>query len=137
MNNSELHKLLSDFYAYATEGDVCKHEIINGFIDSIYPKYEMSVLAWKSKPTVLHDMTINELIYQIVHTVKDDFMMSVDLYKPKFAYEYTQKDFIIAHMEIFDSICYIHSNGRVIDIEHELIDDIVDKLFLTYFKIEK
>ena len=30
-----LHKILSDFYFYATDGEVCNHEIINKFIQSI------------------------------------------------------------------------------------------------------
>lgn len=30
-----LHKILSDFYFYATDGEVCNHEIINEFIQSL------------------------------------------------------------------------------------------------------
>ena len=30
-----LHEILSDFYYYATDGEVCKHETINEFIQSL------------------------------------------------------------------------------------------------------
>lgn len=29
----KLHKLLSDFYVYATNGEVCNHEVINDFLN--------------------------------------------------------------------------------------------------------
>lgn len=35
MPKPDFHKILSDFYTFATEGEVCNHEIINEFIKSI------------------------------------------------------------------------------------------------------
>jgi hypothetical protein len=52
--NEDLHKLLSDFYVFATEGEVCNHITINDFIQSLKqpktPKWFVAETKQKFQP---------------------------------------------------------------------------------------
>lgn len=73
--NEDLHKLLSDFYVFATEGEVCNHITINDFIQSLKqhktPKWFVAEMEISHKGSGTYTMDLMDIPMTSLSPIKE------------------------------------------------------------------